>query len=468
YSFYHKLIAEIVHERAPGTPVVGLSSVHARRAWTQRVIETAGGEIGDIASIHNYLNGQPPERLLKTRIEGLLGPDRAYLRDAGRSDMPVWDTESGYFLNEDRRPRDWGVPEFYWKTPVEHAQYNVRQYLLSFAFGLEQRNLFTLLSVNHGRWNPHSIFRPDHLESARPAAVAVANLAWALSDARPMGLHLTARDGAYAYEFHDAVRGRQLWVVWTAGTPTAIDLAGEAPVEARDMYGRALPLDAHRDQLSIVVGGSPVYLWFDSSVDLPAVSDAGFVPFGDYAGPRTRQEDRAAAYPVDPTRIIYAADVEHFRWSPGLTETLDRPGRRLVLKIDRPIDADAEPMAASFQVVMAEGQSGRYDIWAAVEPMFPTRATKLRLRVNGDLLPVPRGLDQPATYEIQTQAAGPQTLAWEFLGSVELVTGGNELSLIPVIRSQPGGQGPQAFWRQTCDQILLHRSSPPNPQTGTR
>ena len=460
YAFFHDRIAGIVRDNAPEAAVVGLSSVHARRDWTRRVIDATDGEIGDIASIHCYLNGQPPERLLATRIDGLLGADRSYLREAGRADMPVWDTESGYFLDEDNRPRRRRTPDFYWKTPLKQAQYNVRQNLMSFALGLAQKNTFLLVSVNWDMWQRHSLFRPDNLESARPSAVAYAVMAAALGPAEPVGLHWTGRDGIYAYEFRDSGDDRPLWVVWSAGDSRTLTLSGAGPVEARNMFGRVILDEAASRPQDIAVTGSPVYLRFDRDIDLPRHLDATFRPFGRKPPRAERQaEAREEAWPVKPTQIITAAEVEFFRWEPGLVATTGRAGGRPVLRLERPAGDQPADALAKFQVVLPKDQAGRYDIWAAVEPMFPTESTKLQLKANDRTLPVPRGLDQPMTYDVVTESGKTHTLAWEFLGSARLSEGANDLVLLPVAGDAQAGAETKQTWRQTCDRLLLHRKN---------
>lgn len=99
-------------------------------------LDSGGGEIAPILAYHFYL--RPPERMAK-----LYAQLRALAIKHGYPNMPIWNTESGYFVYNPEKPvapRWPGSDSVFAKvlTPEENAAYMVRAHLISAAAGVER------------------------------------------------------------------------------------------------------------------------------------------------------------------------------------------------------------------------------------------------------------------------------------------------------------------------------------------
>lgn len=95
-----------------------------------------GGAVAPILSYHFYL--RPPEKMVK-----LISELRAITARYGFRSMPIWNTESGYYVENPDRPTkpEWPGTDYVFAkvlTPEENAAFMVRAHLLTAAAGLDR------------------------------------------------------------------------------------------------------------------------------------------------------------------------------------------------------------------------------------------------------------------------------------------------------------------------------------------
>jgi hypothetical protein len=126
--------SEEVRRADPSARVIAPSGVglDARVAWPSQILGLGVAQAVDAASFHTYHGGQPPE----TMIEPLLKL-KALNKAAGFGAVPMWNTEFGYWMSNDRA--SWA--EFERRNELSEqtaADYMPRDLLLAAALGFQR------------------------------------------------------------------------------------------------------------------------------------------------------------------------------------------------------------------------------------------------------------------------------------------------------------------------------------------
>jgi len=133
-----RIAREEVKRADPQSLIVAPSGVglDKRIAWVKDFLAAGGAQYVDIASFHLYHHPMPPEAMVPRLLEM-----REQLATAGYQAMPLWNTESGYFIEvrPDSPAPKWQPSERPYVIPAETAaQYVPRAMLLARVLGFER------------------------------------------------------------------------------------------------------------------------------------------------------------------------------------------------------------------------------------------------------------------------------------------------------------------------------------------
>ncbi len=122
----------------------GFAGIPRVKAW----FKAGGGTVSDILSYHFYL--RPPERMVKLYREL-----RSVMKEAGYADMPLWNTESGYLVQNPQKPTNpqWPGTDYVFAkvlSPEQMAAYVVRSHVLMAAAGLDRFYWYSWDILNMG------------------------------------------------------------------------------------------------------------------------------------------------------------------------------------------------------------------------------------------------------------------------------------------------------------------------------
>ena len=133
----------IAHEEVkradPKALLVAPSGVGAdkRAEWVKTFMAAGGAKCVDVASYHLYTGNRPPESFIAPMLDL-----RKQLTDGGFGNLPLWNTETGYFipsLKAANPTEGWGAYELRNKIDADTAaDYVVRAMLLARALGFER------------------------------------------------------------------------------------------------------------------------------------------------------------------------------------------------------------------------------------------------------------------------------------------------------------------------------------------
>jgi len=147
----------------PDIRIIGCSGTGDFLKWTEQVLAAGGGRYMDVLSFHAYTNPRSPE---EANVEGRLEELRRIMARYGLNDMPIWNTETGYWMAHriGVRPAtaaqllaqappecapDWKRSWPYRPVPEDvAAAWTVRHYVLNAAHGV--RRLFWYSSIMSG------------------------------------------------------------------------------------------------------------------------------------------------------------------------------------------------------------------------------------------------------------------------------------------------------------------------------
>jgi hypothetical protein len=269
---------EVSREVGPEIRIVGGSGTGDFLRWTEDILSRDAGKYMDILSFHAYTTPSSPE---EANLEGRLRSLHELATKHGVPDIPIWNTEVGYW-NERRtgvRPAtaeeilarapenlapNWQTGWPYRPIPEDDsAAFTVRHYYLNVAGGVER--LFWYSSVTS---NFPLLCRDS---SPRLAALAVASAAEQLAGFQywrrvdlglsRLHLHLWRNGEAVKGILWYADRGTKGVVFPTADDARVLDIWGN-PVALAS--GQGLTIEAGRDPLTIV---APAVLLEAAKVD---------------------------------------------------------------------------------------------------------------------------------------------------------------------------------------------------------
>lgn len=433
YAKVHNLMVPALNEGDPSAKIVGFGSVHARSRFLEKAVE-AGGKVDgvDAVAAHFYLNGQPPEQSLPQEIEALMGKNRRLLNELNLSEAELWDTESGFFMDEKNLPRPMtsAAPPSFYKTPGLHAAYNVRQQIVGMVMGVDLRSTFLVESLTpFYRWMPHGLFRPDAFRGPRPAAVTYAQMTHQLRGATLRGLWQDEEGEQFVAVFERA--GKAIWVTWTLYDEATLSLPGKEPDLVFGMLG------GRRDVAeAIKIGPTPSYLrWSDLPPAEPGTEEMlnDWVPFNPsqvgVESPRSETQP-----PVNLEEIVEGEAADFIRWTPGVVRAEGASSGRL-LELSALDSLDERDRVVQYRIILSPGEEGLYEFWVACAPLFGAENSDLEVRMNGSDYRSIRGSDQPFAYPVKLGEGVERTVTWDRLGVFELEAGANILG----IRAVGGG-----------------------------
>ncbi|MBC7288419.1 MAG: hypothetical protein H5T86_10335, partial [Armatimonadetes bacterium] len=266
----------------PACRVVGMCVYPGVRDWIEAAVAAGGLRWMDILSFHVYLtpslvsigdSGRSP-------LEDMVLYLCSLLREAGRADTPIWDTEGGV-----------GCPSFYswlppdgWSVSSQDAASTVVKACAQLMGQGVEKWFYYFVGFSQGGSN--SYYRMNNISyvemdiDGSPKATLLAHAAAArLLDERPFVSRIVAR-GWTAYVFDD--RGKGLAVVWArqenGSHPTELlDLGSVVgPVEVIDLMGRS-----KGSMSAIELDVTPVYLRSTASPTALAKALRGIAQRGD-------------------------------------------------------------------------------------------------------------------------------------------------------------------------------------------
>lgn len=135
-------LTRIAHEEIkridPAALVVSPSAVEFDKgiAWIRSFLDAGGASAVDVVGFHLYQNGKPPESMIP-KVQQL----RDQLKAGGYAGKPLWNTETGLFINN-HLPAPGVSWSAEWKReriePEQAADYVMRAFLISRALGFER------------------------------------------------------------------------------------------------------------------------------------------------------------------------------------------------------------------------------------------------------------------------------------------------------------------------------------------
>ncbi len=255
---------EVARQVGPEIRIVGCSGTGDFLKWTEAVLAAGGGPFMDVLSFHAYTTPRSPE---EANLEGRLEQLHRIMEKHGVGDLPIWNTETGYWLDRRRGARPATEKDLLaeappglapnWKaswpfrpvTEADAAAWTVRHYLLNAAHGV--RHLFWYSSGSSG----FPLLCAD--SSLRLPCFAVAAASKELDGfgwlervdlgLRQLHLHLWERNGEVRGVAWYAGRGRRTIVFPREARFNAFDLWGNPAPGALQVTERGVLLAATRD-----------------------------------------------------------------------------------------------------------------------------------------------------------------------------------------------------------------------------
>jgi hypothetical protein len=261
-----KAAYEVARDVGPEIRIVGCSGTGDFLSWTERVLDAGGAPYMDILSFHAYTTPRSPEEAnLGGRIERL----RQIMAAHGIGDMPVWNTEVGYWTDRRTGARPATADELLERAPPglapnwqsgwpyrpiteqEAAAFTVRHYAINWSHGVDR--LFWYSSISSGQ----PLLTADG--GLRLACGAVAHMAETLDGAR----YLRRIDlGIKHLHLHLWQRGDDVVaMLWHAGRGVKdVEFPAGAALKGRDMWGNSIPLGPAENGVVVSAGRDPVFL----------------------------------------------------------------------------------------------------------------------------------------------------------------------------------------------------------------
>jgi hypothetical protein len=233
------------------------------------------GNYFDILAIHTYTfiqiadpeTDDPGNRLWQSVPTMIKDARDILMRWEGR-EKPIWITEVGWHtaVND---PLDYSTEE-------EQAQYLVRSFILSVAYGATRYCWYTFRDSSDYLNDSEAAFglvgydpdpTDDVLPYVKPAYYAYATLASVLGDtyySEDMRLELGLADTQYAYRFITPGGAKRVTVPWTMEDDLSVILLQPGPdmntFTQVDMLGNSRPLTQSQGFLPCIVNNSPIYV----------------------------------------------------------------------------------------------------------------------------------------------------------------------------------------------------------------
>jgi hypothetical protein len=212
--------------------------------WLERYLKIGGGAYADVIGFHLYVTPEAPEAMLE-----LARHLRAVLKENELADKPVWNTETGWLIENRRsevRPQSSSFSKVL--TIEEASAYVARSYLLSWAMGISRFYFYSWDSEVGGLTEADG-------RTLKPPATAFAETENWLVGARMVSC-LSDQRSTWSCELDRP--GYHAWVVWNPTRTMEFRIPEAWPViQRRDLSGGRLPLGTAS---LISIGPKPVLL----------------------------------------------------------------------------------------------------------------------------------------------------------------------------------------------------------------
>ncbi len=244
--------------------VAGCSSSQTPEDWVEKIFSEGAYDYMDVLSFHYYTDGRPGDEL-GTPTSVHINKIRGLMRKYGKGrQKPIWETESGIMFPGSAYGNLLQVGPGY-RTPEDAATYLVRNYIHLLSSGVEKWFYYSMVSSHRiDRAEATGFFEWDG--SPRPAAVAYAQLAWALSNTR-FSRVLSLPTGLQGAEFIGPDRAVQ--IVWDRDRPKNSPLpvlirnpGSYSEVVVYDMMGAVLERERNVSAIRVAMTQEPVYVIF--------------------------------------------------------------------------------------------------------------------------------------------------------------------------------------------------------------
>jgi Glycosyl hydrolases family 39 len=213
-------------------------------SWLESYLEAGGGEYADIIGYHFYVTPRAPEAMLP-----LIEKVRQVMAQNGAADKPLWDTETGWYIQDEAGDVKSSSPSWPALAPSQAQGYVARAYILSWAAGISRLYWYDWDGAAMGLTEPGG-------KVGKPAAYAYDMTEKWLVGARMVSCdsnssgtwvcHIT-RDGGY-----------NGYIVWNANGPMNFVVPEAWNVEKQeDLSGETQPL---RPAKSVGIGIVPILL----------------------------------------------------------------------------------------------------------------------------------------------------------------------------------------------------------------
>lgn len=212
--------------------------------WLAGYLQLGGGAYADVIGFHFYVTPEPPEAMVEL-IEHL----RAVLREKHSADKPVWNTETGWLIeNRQTEVKPQRSPFSKVLTLEEASAYVARSYLLSWAMGIARFYFYSWDSEVGG------LTEADGRTLKTPAFALAETENWLL------GAHMVSClvDERRTWSCELSRPGYRAWVVWNPARTVEFAIPAAWPVkQRRDLSGKRFSLEPSS---LLSVGSSPLLL----------------------------------------------------------------------------------------------------------------------------------------------------------------------------------------------------------------
>ncbi len=247
----------------PDVVVVGGNSLGFALDWWEQVVAAGGCDTMDVVGVHPYTG---LNRSWEEEGFSLPGHEVDALRDvlAPCGDLPVWDTETGWWSD--------GVVNF-WAGGADVA----RKLLWYRLEGVDEWTYF----FSEGGWGEtgNSWSAVQHDAYVKPLGAAAAATSRLLDRFDELSLRDAPAPGVYAVDGSGA--GGTLLALWSDDYATSLEVAapdGAVDVEVVDPYGDRRPLRVPEGGVEVPVGGPPSFLVAPAGTRLTARPAEPFGP----------------------------------------------------------------------------------------------------------------------------------------------------------------------------------------------
>lgn len=223
-------------------------------------LEKGGKNCIDIVGYHFYVPKGPPEALT-----ALVGRVRAVMKKAGVGDLPLWNTESGWWIeNGDRTPETGADPRWMRISVAQSGAWVARALIVGRAAGLERFYWYAWDNKFMGLIEPSN-------GAYKPGAKAFATLAGWLADNPGVACFTNQTNWSCRLNRQSGLAsGTEELLVWDTGTREAYFPipAGKRVLSIDYIDGRSAPAEKLETLRTVPISGMPIRLTLRNGGDM--------------------------------------------------------------------------------------------------------------------------------------------------------------------------------------------------------